>query len=306
MAMSAAAPALVDENASAGYNTRQVAGAVGLAPGQVRHFVRRGLLSPSRGGAGEYRFSFQDLVLLKSAKKLLDAEVSSRRTLAAMAKLQALADAADKPASALPVCAAGAAVVVRENHALWDAQTGQGQIDFAVEQRGQVRELARLGAAGKGQPKAATAPSGHGNAESPVEAGALDSDDWYNLGLDLEETNVERAPEAYSRAIALNPRNADAHVNLGRLFQVDGDIKRATRHYQLALHASPQHQLANYNLGTIFDELDELDVAVGYYRQAPNVPDAHYNLARIFELRGDELASRRHMRRYRTLRSGIK
>ena len=301
--MSAAAPLSAERNACAGYSTRQVAGAVGLPPAKVRHFVRRGLLSPSRGGAGEYRFSFQDIVLLRSAKKLLDAEVSSRRTLAALAKLQALASAADKPASALPVCAAGAVVAVREDDALWDAQTGQGQIDFASERRGEVRELVRRGVAGKGQPKAATAPSGHGSAEAPVEADALDSDDWYNLGLDLEETDAEKAPEAYSRAIALNPRNADAHVNLGRLFQVDGDLKRATRHYQLALHASPEHQLAYYNLGTVFDELDELDVAVGYYRQAPGVPDAHYNLARIFELRGDELASRRHMRRYKTLRS---
>lgn len=303
--MSVAVPLSADGNACAAYSTRQVAGAVGLAPAKVRHFVRRGLLSPGRGGAGEYRFSFQDMVLLRSAKRLLDAEVSSRRTLAALAQLQTLANAADRPASALPLCAAGAAVAVRENDALWDAQTGQGQIDFASEQRGEVRELARRGVAGKGQPKAATAPSGH-SVEAAVEAGALDSDDWYNLGLDLEETDVEKAPDAYSRAIALNPRNADAHVNLGRLFQMDGDIKRATRHYQLALHAAPEHQLAYYNLGTVFDELDELDLAVGYYRQAPSVPDAHYNLARIFELRGDELASRRHMRRYKTLRSGSK
>ena len=33
-------------------------------------------------------------------------------------------------------------------------------------------------------------------------------------------------------------------------------------------------------------------------------PDAHYNLARIFELKGDELAAQRHMRNYRKLLDG--
>ena len=302
MALSGPPPmsALHGAAASYGYTTRQVSDAVGFAPAKVRHFVRRGLLSPSRGDAGEYHFSFQDIVLLKCAKRLLDADVSSHRTFAAMARLQALAQATDKPLSALRICAAGAVVAVREANALWDAQTGQGQLDFTPERRGDVRALVSRGVANKGQPKAATTPL---NSRGNGEADSLDSDDWYNLGLDLEETHAEKAPEAYGRALALNPRNADAHVNLGRLLQVDGDLKRATRHYQLALHASPAHQLAYYNLGTVFDELDELDAAVGYYRQAPNVPDAHYNLARIYELRGDELASRRHMRRYKTLRS---
>ena len=99
----------------------------------------------------------------------------------------------------------------------------------------------------------------------------------------------------------MNPGNADAHVNLGRIHQVHGDFKRATRHYQLALNAAPNHELASYNLGTVFDELGEIEAALAYYRQAPNVPDAHYNLARIYELRGDEVSTLRHMRSYKRL-----
>ncbi|MEM7469613.1 MAG: hypothetical protein AAF387_22410, partial [Pseudomonadota bacterium] len=38
-----------------------------------------------------------------------------------------------------------------------------------------------------------------------------------------------------------------------------------------------------------------------YYRKAPSIPDAHYNLARLFEVRGNELAALRHMREYRRL-----
>ena len=43
----------------------------------------------------------------------------------------------------------------------------------------------------------------------------LDSDEWYNLGLDLEEMDPIQAPDAYREAIRLDPFNADAHVNLG-------------------------------------------------------------------------------------------
>jgi len=266
-----------------GYRTRDAAELVGLKPRTIRHYVTRGVLAPARGRHGEYRFSFRDLVLLRTAKGLIDADVSSRRTLAALAKLKETVGALDgKELTAMRIFAEGDAVVVRANDGLWDAETGQRRFAFANPAAGEVRDLG----------------DGDGAEDSTVR---FDSDDWYNLGLDLEEAEPARAPAAYRRAIALNPDNADAHVNLGRLFQVRGDLKRAKRHYQRALRAAPTHQLAYYNLGTVFDELDELDTALDFYHQAPNVPDAHYNQARIFEMRGDQLAFARHMREYKVL-----
>ena len=54
-------------------------------------------------------------------------------------------------------------------------------------------------------------------------------------------------------------------------------------------------------MGTVFDELDEIETAKDFYVKAVQVPDAHYNLARIFEMSGDQLASLRHLKRYRQL-----
>ena len=288
--------AAVRMGAGDGYRTREVAELVGIKPRSIRHFVERGLLIPARGPRGEYRFSFRDLVLLRTAKGLLDADVSSRKALAALAKLLAkslagpLAGSKEtvgamdgKALTAMRIFADGDSVVVREDDALWDAETGQGRFAFADAGSGEVRRL--------------TARDER-NEDSTAD---FDSDDWYNLGLDFEEVEPTRAPAAYRRAISLNPENADAHVNLGRLFQVLGDLKRAKRHYERALAAVAAHQLAFYNLGTVFDELDELDSALDYYRRAPNVPDAHYNQARIFEMRGDQLAFARHMREYKAL-----
>ena len=269
-----------------GYTTREVSELIGLEPHQVRHYVRRELLQPLRGERGEYRFTFQDVVMLRSAKGLLDSKVSVRKAYRTLLKLQQELDQI-KSLAAVRIFADGNNVVVREDNQVWDVETGQGHLDFAVaELADNVANLAN---------------------EHLIEARegyALDSDEWYNLGLDLEEVDPNRAPEAYGRAIELNPANADAHVNLGRLLQLRGNLKQAKRHYEKALDSVRDHQLAHYNLGTIYDELDEVSKAAEYYRMAPAIPDAHFNLSRICEIQGDEVSAVRHMRQYRQLLDG--
>ena len=44
-----------------------------------------------------------------------------------------------------------------------------------------------------------------------------------------------------------------------------------------------------------------MDKAAEYYRRAPGVPDAHFNLSRIYQMQGDEVSALRHMRQYREL-----
>lgn len=266
-----------------GYSTKQAAELIGLNPDQVRHYVRRKLVQPGRGERGEYRFSFQDVVLLKTAKGLLDASVSTRKAYRALAKLKKeMAEV--ESLSAVRIYADGSSVVVRDDNHVWEVETGQAKLDFGTQELADnVAQIAE-----KHVREAATADD-------------LDTDEWYNLGLDLEEVEPDKAPDAYKQAIRLDPKNADAHVNLGRLYQLKGDLKHAKRHYELALTARPGHQLAYYNLGTVFDELDEVGKAADFYERAPGIPDAHYNLARICELNGDEVSALRHMRQYRDL-----
>jgi tetratricopeptide (TPR) repeat protein len=266
-----------------GYSTQEVADLIGMKPNQVRHYVRRALLDPARGQRGEYRFKFQDVVLLRTAKGLLDSNVSTRKAYRVLLKLQTELASVNTLAS-IRIFADGNTVVVRQDNHLWEAESGQVQLDFSVQDLADnVANLAKR------------------NLIEAKAANNLDSDEWYNLGLDLEEVDPAKAPEAYSRAIALDVSNADAHVNLGRLLQLRGDLKAAKKHYEQALKSVADHQLAFYNMGTVFDELEEVDQAADYYGRALAVPDAHYNLARICELRGDEISALRHMRHYRRL-----
>ncbi len=266
-----------------GYSTQEVSDLIGLKPDQVRHYVRRDLLDPVRGERGEFRFNFQDVVLLRTAKGLLDANVSTRKAYKVLLKLQTELRHV-KSLAALRIVADGNHVVVREDSHIWDAESGQVYFDFSVQDLADnVASLANR------------------NLIIAKEGEDFDSDEWYNLGLDLEEVEPSKAPEAYARAIELNPKNADAHVNLGRLLQLKGNLKHAKKHYEQALRAVANHQLAYYNMGTVFDELEEVERAAEYYRRAPAVPDAHYNLSRISEIKGDEVSALRHMRNYRQL-----
>ena len=268
------------------YSTREAAELTGLNPRRIRHFVERGLLAPGRGAAGGFRFSFRDVVLLRTAKSLLDAKVSSRRMIAALTQAKETFSCGDSSLASMRIFAEGNVVLLRDEDNLWEVETRQGRFAFEIEPAaGAVHVLER--------PEPPPPPA--------VDEENLDTHDWYNIGLDYEETDPARAPAAYRRALALDAGNIDAHVNLGRLHQICGDLANAERHYRLALEAVPEHQLAIYNLGTIFDERDQLEAALDCYRRSPNIPDAHYNQARICELRGDELGRARHLKRYRAL-----
>lgn len=267
-----------------GYTTREVAELTGLSVDQVRHYIRRGLIAPRRGERDEYRFEFPDVVLLRTARALRDASVSPRRTMRALTRLKTELGEAESLAS-LRILESGGEVVVRHNDALWDASSGQGHFNFSVgELAGQVARLDRQ--------------------QPVVPPDELDSDDFYNLGVDLEDVDPLGAEQAYRQSLSLDPDNVDAYVNLGRLLQCDGQFKAAAEQYAAALARRPAHQLALYNLGTLYDEREDMESAMACYQQADDVADAHYNLCRIFEIRGDQVAALRHLRRYRQLVDG--
>ncbi|MEM1231546.1 MAG: helix-turn-helix domain-containing protein, partial [Pseudomonadota bacterium] len=99
-----------------GFTTREVAHWLDLKPQQVRHYVRRKLVNPARSSNGRYRFSFQDVVLLRTAKALLNARISPRRANRALLKLrgQLARTAAPRSLASIKIQALGQNVVVRE------------------------------------------------------------------------------------------------------------------------------------------------------------------------------------------------
>ena len=54
------------------YTTRDVAELLDMSAAKVRSLARAGFLSPERGVRGQYRFYFQDVVLLRTANELVN------------------------------------------------------------------------------------------------------------------------------------------------------------------------------------------------------------------------------------------
>jgi tetratricopeptide (TPR) repeat protein len=65
----------------------------------------------------------------------------------------------------------------------------------------------------------------------------------------LDKKRYPEAAEAFRRALVLNPRDNGANTQLGRVFELQGDLKGAIRQYEVALESDPNSRATNYVLG---------------------------------------------------------
>jgi tetratricopeptide (TPR) repeat protein len=280
---------------------------LGLPPARLRAYVRSGVLNPDRGEHGELRFSFQDLLLLRTAEGLVRDRVPPRHVRSALRKLrERLPDA--RPITGVQLGAEGERVVAREGAARWQVDSGQVLLDFdgasrLAESDGPLGAMAELPLRRAGEPALSPAPVAVAAPTSDVVP--LSIEELYEVGCDLEETDPVHAEASYRQVLARAPRHADAHINLGRLMHERGDFGKAEEHYRRALTERPDDPTATFNLGVSLEDQGRVAEALDSYEQAvvlnPQNADAHYNAARLYEKGGDYGASLRHLRAYRDL-----
>ncbi|NNF12330.1 MAG: tetratricopeptide repeat protein [Gemmatimonadetes bacterium] len=275
-----------------GYTTREVAEVLGLPTSRILSWTRRGLISPSRGAHG-YVFSFQDIVLLRTARELLDADIPAKRVSQALEALRGQLPAG-RPLSAVTISALGDRVLVRDEDTVWEPDTGQLRMDFPVSD---VAEAAR--------PVVRRALHEQGRDEG------MTADDWYDSGVDLEAVSLEDAIVAYRHALELDATHSDAHLNLGRLLHESGRVKEAEEHYRRAATADPESARAFYNLGVALDDQSASAGAIEAYEAAlrldPELAVAHFNLSRLYEAGGRAADALAHLAHYKKIldRGGI-
>jgi hypothetical protein len=113
------------------YTIRSIQEMLGLSRGVVAGLIAAGFVAPGRGKRNEYRFTFRDVVLLRTAVELQAAQIPPRRILASLRKLRATLPA-ELPLSGLRITAVGNDVTVREGRSQWQADTGQLVMDFEL------------------------------------------------------------------------------------------------------------------------------------------------------------------------------
>jgi DNA-binding transcriptional MerR regulator len=267
------------------FTTRDVARLLGLTETQVRSQARAGFLTPERGPRNGYRFSFQDLVLLRTARELAHARVPPRRIRRALRDL-ARGLPGGRSLSEIRITAHGHNVLVHEGGAAWNPESGQLHIDFACPDLGPGPVTRTL------TPNAFV--------EQPRSAW-----EWFDLGVELEATDPAQSYHAYSQALSIDPALSDAHVNLGRLLQLAGRTREAIEHYRQSFRPDSTDPTGAFNLGTALEELGRWKAALTAYLRAvdidPRFADAHFNLARLYEQLGRRTEAIRHLRAYKGL-----
>jgi tetratricopeptide (TPR) repeat protein len=265
------------------YGVAEVERMLRLSRGTIRGLVASGFVNPARGPRREYRFSFQDLVVLRTARALVQAKVSRRRIGRSLSALRRQLPES-VPLTGFTVCAEGNEVVVRKGGNRWQAESGQFLLELDVTVAGNSLQITQI------------------NRHSDV---SVEAHTWFERGLSAEERDVAKAVEAYERCRALDARHVAARINLGRLHHEAGRFEAAQRVYHEALRECEPDPTLFFNLGVLLEDSARPAEAILAYQQAlgedPDFADAHFNLARLYENSGKPQHAIRHLGVYRRL-----
>ncbi len=291
------------------FSTRHAAAATGLTPKQVRGYVHAGVLHPARGPRGAFRFSFQDVVVLRTGKRLNQAGVPTGRVWRALSQLEG---STAGELSAMGMRTVRGRLLVTAHGRIWDPLTEQLQLSLEAS-TGEAVAMALAPQPGPEEPDLFTEPGlfsiGPFAGEDPGTSPPDDAEWWFDEGLRLEERDVVGARSAYREAIAQDPGHAGAHANLGRLLHEQGDLARAERHYRQALLAEPEHGTAAFNLGVVLEDRGEGAEALEAYERAiradTSVAEAYFNAGRLLEGMGRKADALAHFAKYRQLTGGV-
>jgi tetratricopeptide (TPR) repeat protein len=268
------------------YSVRDVERVLRLPPDTTRSLIRAGFVKPARGARREYRFSFQDLIVLRTARALLDAKIPPRRIRRSLESLRRELPES-LPLSGLSISAVGDHVVVREGETRRHVDSGQYLLGLEVRVANGVLQVVE-------------------HRQEPTQAASQEpAPDWFSQALNLERSNPQAALAAYRQAVDDDPGNAAAWTNWGRLLHEQGKVQEAADVYRQALAQTGPDALLLFNQAVLLEDLGTPAAALAAYQSAleedPDLADCHYNLARLYESLGKPQHAIRHLGQYRRL-----
>jgi len=260
------------------FSLREAARIVGVPEARLRALARGGFVASQRGPIGPLSFGFRDLLLLRTTKGLLESGVPMRRIRRIWASLRDQLDS-DLPLTSISIHTDGEEVVASEGSDRWRPDSGQFLLNFEAKE---IAERAEEGL--RLVTRADTESHDAAHDSEPMEPTA---EDWYEAGCELEASSPDEARDAYQRALDLDGSLTEAHLNLGRLLHMAGELGRAEPHYREAAMIDSDDPTPHFNLGVLLEEVGRKDEAVHAYRQAilrdPDFADAHCNLGLLLE-----------------------
>ncbi|HGY10857.1 MAG TPA: tetratricopeptide repeat protein, partial [Desulfobacterales bacterium] len=111
--------------------------------------------------------------------------------------------------------------------------------------------------------------------------------------LFLEQKNLKKAKEFFTKAIEANPQFIGPHNALAKIYLAGKERDKALEQYQSILKINSKNPFAHMMIGTIYDSEKEYEKAAFHYRQAleidPEYAPAANNLAYHLVVRTKEI-----------------
>ncbi len=247
---------------------------------QLDYWARLGLVRP-RARWGERFFGFSDLVAVETLRRVTALSVPAGKLRRAINALDRQLGKTSAPLAALRIAMNGNQIIVHEpgpEGRLVEPISGQYLLNFE------------------------TAPL-----ERKVRAlGGRSAEQWFEVGMaaDASPQTLPEAVDAYRRAIELSSEWVEAHINLGTaLYRRLGCMEEAREVFARATQLDPKNALAHFNLGCMQDRPRVIPTRPSMnsraaVEQAPNMADAHLNLALAYEKAGGLADSLNHLSLY--------
>ena len=153
---------------------------------------------------GKTGYTFQDLLILRTASALKAAKISTPKITAALGNIRASLPPGSV-LTTLALAASGKDLAVREGNRVWEANSGQYALPLNDSKIVSVSPL---------NPTPVPAP------------GLAQAQSHYARGHMLEESDVAAARAAYLDALNAHNDHLEARINLGRLLHLDGELKK--------------------------------------------------------------------------------
>jgi tetratricopeptide (TPR) repeat protein len=280
------------------YGVKDVEKLLRLPRRTITALVDAGFVAPARGPRNRWQFSFQDLIVLRTAQALAAAKIPAKRITAALKELRRQLPES-MPLSGLSIGAAGKHVVIRDGANRRQVESGQYLLGFEGDPvRGELRVVTAVGGASAPTVGAKAPPTG------------IPGTDWYEEGIELEGAgDSEAAIKAYERAVADDPQRVDAHINLGRLLHEARRLAHAEQVYRTGQRLCGEDPVLLFNLGVLLEdrgrEGDALKTYDAALRADPGLADCHYNLSLLYQKQQRPKDALRHMAQYRRLMARV-
>jgi tetratricopeptide (TPR) repeat protein len=117
-----------------------------------------------------------------------------------------------------------------------------------------------------------------------------------------ERLDYDASVAAFGRAIAIDPTLAEAHSNLGKVFQLQGKDEEALAAFREAGRLAPTDPYTYFYIASILSARGEIDEAIGLYEKSleldPRNPKAHYALGQALMRAGKRAAAQAEFDRH--------